>query len=238
MNLLAWNCNMAFRKKWPALNAFPADIMVISECERADKFSEKQRIPGCEDFVWIGKSEHKGLGVMSFHGYRLEICSFYSDEYEYVLPLWVEKGGHRFLLFAIWAMPHPQSNLRSYVGQIWAALTHYQQHMQGPILLAGDFNSHPMWDGSRKVGHHTDVAQFLGERGIHSLYHHHTGEAAGAESQPTLYLLKQMAKPYHLDYCFASQSLIGPETRLQVGAYADWITWSDHMPLWVENLAC
>ena len=45
-----------------------------------------------------------------------------------------------------------------------------------------------------------------------------------------------MKKPYHLDYCFASENLIRSNTKIAIGKYDDWIKLSDHMPVVIENL--
>ena len=37
MRIIAWNCNMAFRKKAQAILAMAPDILVLPECECSEK---------------------------------------------------------------------------------------------------------------------------------------------------------------------------------------------------------
>ena len=45
------------------------------------------------------------------------------------------------------------------------------------------------------------------------------------------FLYRNKNKPYHLDYCFASTDLIDKLENIEIGAYDDWRTHSDHTPL-------
>jgi len=121
----------------------------------------------------------------------------------------------------------------SYVGQIWRALQHYEILEKENNILIGDFNSNAIWDRERRHGNHSDVVRILKEKAISSIYHSSTKEEHGSEQSPTLYLLKQLGRPFHMDYCFASQRLINKSTKIAIGKYQDWIHLSDHMPVWV-----
>jgi len=87
------------------------------------------------------------------------------------------------------------------------------------------------------MGNHTDVVTLLNEQSIYSIYHYKNRIAHGAERDPTWFMTKKADKPYHLDYCFASTTLINESTSMDIGRYKDWIHLSDHMPLIVKNLA-
>ena len=71
---------------------------------------------------------------------------------------------------------------------------------------------------------------------MQSIYHQKFGIKHGEEKQPTLYLLKKKEKPYHIDYCFSSKSLFTKKTTFEIGKYEDWIEFSDHMPIIIDNL--
>jgi len=236
MKVITWNCNMAFRKKWPHLLTFDPDIMVIQECEVKSKYALGQQIPGLNDFIWIGDNENKGIGILSFKNIRLSLASEHVDKFRYIVPVDVT-GYISVRLWAIWAMPEKGSKRNSYVGQIWNAVNHYKSFLKSKqTILIGDFNSNAIWDQERYPENHSMLVKLLAERNIHSLYHEQTGEAHGLESIPTFFLVKKKEKPYHLDYCFASSDLIKPETTIEVGHFADWIKLSDHVPLIIGNL--
>ena len=40
-----------------------------------------------------------------------------------------------------------------------------------------------------------------------------------------------MFKPYHIDYCFASQDILNQVKKVEIGKYEDWTMYSDHSPL-------
>lgn len=223
---------MAFRKKYHLLTDRRADVWVISECENPAKF--KMEIEGAKDFLWIGENENKGLGVISFNDIALSMHPRYNPKFRYVLPLLMD-GPIPVLVFAIWAMPEKKAQ-DGYVGQVWRALNFYSDIIDKNTILTGDFNSNTIWDQSRKAGNHTDVVKFLRDRDIESLYHSQESEAHGEEEMPTLYLLKQLARPYHLDYCFISESLKEERTEIEIGHPDFWMKHSDHMPLFVRNL--
>jgi len=225
---------MAFRKKYQAVLTPDLDLAVIQECENEEKLKVALANTHYTDLIWYGKNPHKGLGVIAFNGGRLELMEDFDPQYEYVLPLRYQQGSKSIRVFAIWAMPHATFRARDYVGQVWGALQHYSNLLDQECIIIGDLNSNAIWDSKRKHGNHSDVVNLLVKNGITSLYHHKTMESHGSESQPTLYLLKQLTKPYHLDYCFCSESLMSRDTDITVGQFDDWIKLSDHMPLLVE----
>ena len=236
MKIITWNCNMAFRKKWHVVAELNPDILVLQECENESRFGQSQWFPRYNEFIWMGENENKGVGIMSFNRYHIELLPRHAAAFRYIVPVRVT-GESPFNLFAIWAMPDKSNRLKGYVGQIWGALQHYEPDLTEPSVLAGDWNSNAIWNHERKTGNHSQVVELLKTYGISSIYHELNREAHGEESQPTLYLLKQPNKPYHLDYCFASEKMITAHTSIEVGKFGQWIRWSDHMPVIVDGLA-
>ena len=235
MKIITWNCNMAFRKKWNSMLKFNPDIIVIQECENECKYQQIQKIPGYNEFIWIGDNLNKGIGIISFNNYHIEISQNYSEEYKYVVPVKVT-GESEFNLFAIWAMPHEKIRLKGYVGQIWDAVKFYELELNSKSILVGDWNSNVKWDHERPNGNHSSIVNLLDEFNIVSIYHTIKLEKQGEEREPTLYLLKNEKKPFHIDYCFASKTMISKKTTINVGKYDNWIQVSDHMPLIIDNL--
>ncbi len=236
MNITTWNCAMAFRKKYQHVLTEDLDLLVLQECEHKDKLPlDIFREDGMKDIIWYGKNPHKGVAIISFHDIQIELMEIHNPEFEYVLPVRLSKGGQAINLFAIWAMPH-KSRSKGYVGQVWRAIHHYDELLAQPTLLVGDFNSHPIWDRKYPKGCHSDVVAFLAQRDIHSTYHQCNVVTSGEEPDPTFFLTKKKDKPYHLDYCFASSSMITAETTVTIGNYDQWISHSDHMPVMITNL--
>ena len=67
-----------------------------------------------------------------------------------------------------------------------------------------------------------------------SLYHAQSSEAQGAESAATHFFWRQQARPFHIDYAFASRSLVEADASLTIGRPDRWLPLSDHMPLIVD----
>ncbi len=234
MNLISWNCNMAFRRKWQYLLPYQPDIMVIQECEHESKYKPKDIIPDYNQFLWMGDNINKGVGIISFNDYHIKVSASYTPKFKYVIPIEVT-GATNYHLFALWAMPD-KVKAKSYVGQVWGALNYYKALLDDDVVWIGDFNSNQIWDNQRKLGNHMHCVDLLSDFNIDSLYHRLTDEPHGSESTPTIYLLKQMAKPFHLDYCFASRSMISEHTQIEIGSPREWLPRSDHMPLFIEGL--
>lgn len=134
-----------------------------------------------------------------------------------------------FDLLGVWTH-YNDSPTFGYIGQLWKYLQTNRGFM-GNTILAGDFNSNSIWDRRRRWWNHSDVVRELREIQIDSIYHHFTGDEPGKEQQPTLFLLKNKARPYHIDYLFAPKAYTDRLLNVQVGKYEDWIALSDHMPV-------
>lgn len=227
---------MAFRKKFMHVLNPSIDIAVIQECEHIEKLKIGLAGTPHNEIIWYGNNIHKGIAIISFNDVHIALSEHFNQEFEYILPIDLIIKKQHLKLFAIWAMPHKLERRKRYVGQIWGAVNYYKEAFESNSILIGDFNSNAIWDKEHKHGNHSDVVSFLDKYNIRSLYHELKNEAPGQEKEPTIYLLKQKSKPYHLDYCFASNELITAKTTIEVGRIEDWLKYSDHMPLMVKGL--
>ena len=90
------------------------------------------------------------------------------------------------------------------------------------------------WDKPNRESNHSNVVAYLSKLGIESTYHHFHNQIQGKEKDPTFYLYKQLARPYHLDYCFVSKDLLQKLKNVHVGNHKDWTKLSDHSPVIVD----
>jgi len=198
---------MAFRKKYEKVFSYNPDIVIIQECENRDKLESSLDHVDYKQLLWFGDNPHKGIGVISFQDYQIELHAKYNSEFKYIIPLSISIENSIINVYAIWAMPHEIKKSKSYVGQIWDAIHYYEKELHETSILIGDFNSHVRWDKERSPGNHSGVVSFL--------------------------QYKHEDKPYHLDYCFASKSLLN-KMSIELGQYKEWISLSDHMPIIVR----
>ena len=225
---------MAYRKKAATILAQKPDIVVVPECECPDQLFFDRKIKKPTQIVWFGTNRHKGLGVFSYSDYRLRLLDCHNPELKTILPLEVSNGSFNFYLFAIWAN-HPADKPFQYVGQVWKALSHYNQILSSNnSLLAGDFNSNTIWDKPRRTFNHSHVVKHLQDLDIHSCYHKHFKQEQGKEKHPTQYMYRHRDKSYHLDYCFASKYFSDRLHSVKIGSYRSWIKYSDHVPVIVD----
>lgn len=225
---------MAFRKKAELLLAHKPDILVIQECEHPDKIKFGKDMPEPTDVLWVGDNTNKGLGVFSFSGFKFKRLRKYNPALKLILPVKVYNDEMEFLLYAVWAN-NPNDKDGQYVTQVWKALHFYNRYIKkNATILTGDFNSNTIWDKPRRAGNHSTVVKKLERKNIHSVYHKFFLQKQGKEAHPTFYLYKNIDKPYHLDYCFASGDFAERLLSVAVGEHADWAKYSDHMPVIVR----
>ena len=224
---------MAFRKKYKHILPFDPDLLIVSECEHPDKFSDKFY----DDVLWIGDNKNKGLGVFSFNDFEIAVHESYCENYKYVLPVTVTSD-KTMNLIAIWSQNNKEDPRRRYIGEIWQSLNFYKYMLKYPTIIAGDFNWNVIWDKENQKyplhGTLTDVINLLNQFEIFSMYHTFKNVKFGTEKEPTLYFRKNKKTPYHIDYIFAPTDIVNCAKSLSIGKYEDWISLSDHMPLIAE----
>lgn len=233
MKIITWNCNMAFRKKAKHILKYKPDILVVPECEHPNKlkFEIDDILP--KNVVWIGNNLNKGLGIFSYSDFKLEKLEIYNEDIKNIVPIKVTNGDFQFTLFAIWAN-NPSDIEGHYIIQVWKAIHFYEKLIQSKkTILIGDFNSNTIWDKKSRIGNHSDVVEVLANKKIKSTYHEFFKMSQGKEAHSTLFMYRHQLKPYHIDYCFASEDLIAKIEKVEVGDFEDWKHCSDHTPLMV-----
>ena len=228
MTIVTWNCNGALRKKYNELACFDADIIVIQECEDPQHSTDTAYKQWACNYLWLGDNKHKGLGIFCKKGIALVNNDWADNDTKYFISARINDS---FNLLAVWC--HAKSPEYQYIGQLWKYLQVNKNNLKQAIIL-GDFNSNSIWDRHGRNWNHSDVVRELEEIGITSLYHQHFDEKHGGELQPTFYLYRNIVRPYHLDYIFASRDLFPKIKSVKVGRAADWLHTSDHLPVIVS----
>ena len=233
MKIITWNCNGALRNKFEYLSNLEADICVVQECEDPAQTNHKEYKIWAENYLWIGDSKNKGVGVFAKPHIKIEKLNW-SDNFKdhrvkYFLPFTVNNS---FNLLAVWTHNN-NSPTFGYIGQLWKYLQVNKSKLNRCLIL-GDFNSNSIWDKWDRWWNHSDVVSELSEIGIESLYHLNKNEAQGKESNPTFFMQRKLEKPYHIDYVFGGDDFINNLKKIEIGQVNEWLKVSDHLPIICE----
>ncbi len=227
MKIVTWNCNGAFRNKLQEIEKLDADIYVIQECENPEHSTNEYK-QWAKNYFWIGDSKHKGLGIFAKGAIDIQRLDWEDDGLQLFLPVIVNNS---FNLVGVWTK-HANSHSFRYIGQLWKYLQlHKAKLTSRQTVLCGDLNSNKIWDVRHRISNHSDVVRELNEIDIVSIYHAVTGEEQGLETAPTLYLQKNLQKPYHIDYAFSSKDIINKNSTVTIGNHIEWLKFSDHVPV-------
>lgn len=226
MKVLTWNCNGAFRNKYQSLAHLDADIMVIQECEDPMQCSDSRYRNWASNYIWIGDSKHKGMGVFCKNGIHLANNDWDTNGTKLFISVRIN---NTFDLIAVWTKRNNSISFR-YIGQFWKYLQMNKDRMKDCIVM-GDFNSNKIWDNKLRVCNHSAVVRELHEIGIVSLYHEKYNSPQGEEPHPTFYMHRNLGKPYHIDYIFVSQKLFPNFSNVEIGSVTGWLGISDHLPV-------
>jgi exonuclease III len=233
MKIVTWNCNGALRNKFENLKEFDADVFIIQECENPSESIHKEYQKWAENYLWIGNTKNKGLGVFAKKQIDLKALDWsnlYKDhEVKYFLPCQIND---KIDLIAVWTHQNNSPNF-GYIGQLWKYLQIHKSKLKNTII-AGDFNSNVIWDQWDRWWNHSDVVRELEEINIKSFYHLSMKEEQGKESIPTFFLHRKPEKPYHIDYIFGSKQYYDNLKSIKIGSVEKWLKFSDHMPLFAE----
>jgi exonuclease III len=229
MRLIAWNCKGGFKKKHSLMSALHPDVVVVPESERITELNHELGASPVRSMLWFGSQPRKGLGVVSYGEYSMEVHPSFVDRHKWIVPVNV-KGPTSFLLFAVWTLPVGAQRL--YVPPLIEAFETYRHLMdQTEVIWAGDFNAAYLWDKPSRKYKFRDFVHLLGRCGLHSMYHKQAGCDSGGENDQTFFLQHNAKKGYHIDYVFASSGLHRDGCQVSVGTHQEWATMSDHMPV-------
>lgn len=238
MRLMAWNCAMAFHRKFAVVLDQRPDIAVIGECAAPDVLAAKADLSRLGDVVWVGENPYKGLAVFGRNGYRIRLDDLYDPTLRHLAPVHVE-GDSRFRLLAAWAQNFSDGITRkAQPGPFRVGLEHYRRFLiDGPAVVAGDLNNNSIWDRPGWRVNHADAVACLDDYGLVSVYHEMRQERHGEERTPTIYWRdRRLDGPrYHLDYVFAPRDWLAGSV-VRVGSYRKWVGsgLSDHVPVIVD----
>jgi exonuclease III len=236
MRLITWNCKEAFHRKHVFAAALQPDILIVPECEKLSGMTQTLNAPTVRSFEWFGSNPRKGLAVISYADYVLEVHPSYDPRHRWIVPLSVS-GPMAFVLFAVWTVPLGHQGGR-YVRPLFEAFESYKSLMDtSDVVWAGDFNSSFVFDTPSRRYKFRDFVTLLEEKGLQSVYHHQRRCEHGEEPDETFYLYHRADKGYHIDYVFARDTVHPHGVDVSIGSHSDWSKRSDHAPVVCDFVA-
>jgi hypothetical protein len=236
MRLITWNCKGAFHRKHSFAAALNPDVLIVPECERLSQLQQPLGSRPVRSLEWFGSNPRKGMAVLSFGEYELQIHPRYDPTHQWIVPLSVT-GPKPFILFAVWTLPLGGYSGR-YVRPLLEAFEVYKDLMaSSEAVWAGDFNSNFIFDRPSRRYKFCDFVALLHQRGVHSLYHRQHNCEHGQELDKTFYLYHHAHRGYHIDYVFAAASFHPQGFNIAIGSHVDWSKHSDHAPLICDVVA-
>jgi len=204
-------------------------VLVVPEAEQLSVANNVIGASPVRSILWVGDTATKGLALISFGDYELEIHQLYDARHRYVVPVEV-RGPVSVLLFAVWTLPGPDRGY--YIEPLLGSLETYATLLdRSGVVWAGDFNQNVQWDTGAGPYRFTNFIHQLAAHDIHSVYHQSRDCCHGSEPDHTFFLHHNPEKGYHIDFVFASASLLSGDPLLEVGDHATWLAKSDHMPI-------
>lgn len=232
IKLMTWNCQGAFRKKYPLVADIAPDLAVIQECEQPERIPWKFGRPPSAA-LWFGEKSTRGLGIFSWTDFTFHPLDKYDSSIRFCIPIQVTSP-YQFHLLAVWAMDHKQ-DLHSYSGQVYQAIGLYRSFIQAAdTVFLGDYNSSKHTTPQSRMGNHATITMNLNDLWLVSAYHQFYSEPQGQEKRWTYFRGRKIDRHYHLDYAFIPSRWLRRLANVQVGDPKVWLQHSDHCPVIVE----
>jgi exodeoxyribonuclease III len=232
LKLLTWNCQGAFRKKYPLIAEMQPDLAVIQECEHPERIPWKKGKPPTT-ILWFGEKPSKGLGIFSWTGLEMAPLETYDTTIRYCIPLRVT-APYQFNVIAVWAMDHRMS-AHSYSGQVYQAIAAYRDLiLSGDTVFLGDYNSSPVTTPKSRLGNHASVSMNLHDLWLVSAYHQYFFEKQGQEKRWTYFQHRRADRRWHIDFAYIPSRWTRRLAKVEVGEPQVWLEHSDHCPIMVD----
>ena len=175
-------------------------------------------------FAQFGEDGKRGLGVAAWRGWSV------SEADVEPLPKGIigavdVAGPTTFKLIAVWPYLSKQllTNPVMQALQLWADWV-----AEGPLVVAGDFNTGSAWTDCPAYKDHPPIVAQLGELGLRSAYHDFHGVKQGVD-EATTFVSSRWKSHHMIDHIFAPTDWT--ITGFEIGGEDPWLGRSDHMPL-------
>lgn len=223
LRIATWNCADGLERKAALFHRIAADLIVVSEVRRA---AFAALAPGFAAAHYTPSSSARGIATFCRHPGLMQHPFAAPDGAECFQRLTLGTVD----ILAAWVKPQG-----SYTAPAAKAIARFLRRPRAAHrIVLGDLNLNPGFDRVKATGRATALVAKLGRAGIRSLYHQHMAEDFGAETRATHFFLRNAARPFHIDFIFASGGL--RLNHFELGDPMHWIGTGlgDHVPLTAE----
>lgn len=224
VRLVSWNCCQKFASNFVHLTGLGFDVAVVAECSPIEMGLVQERAL-THAFVQPIAGGPKHLGAFALAPWSIAPLADVPPS-PWLLPVQVT-GPTAFVLLAFWG--GDQGLFGSYTSQLRQVATEVLPILEGPVVLAGDFNA-PIASSAR--AHAENVALLAGHGLVSAFTSTHD---AGPDDVPTYNRWMREDQTFHIDHVFVPEAWT-PGMQMQVGSFDDWAgsRRSDHVPLVVD----
>jgi exodeoxyribonuclease-3 len=210
------------------------DVLIVQECANFKHLPSDLFPKQTNDKIWFGHHKKKGIGVLSFNNYKINLLKPPGKNDKWIVPIKV-KGKKPFNLIAAWAMNQRKNDFFNGVNPAYATFIRMNKYLNDRTLIVGDLNDNVIWDNHYpNIGNFSAISKYFESKGIKSCYHVKTKETYGNETKNTIWWRKNIKTAYHIDYCFAGKEWIKKLKSFKIGTHKKWLKLSDHAPIIID----
>ncbi len=221
MRLVIWNCRQGGEHDEHLAELVP-DVAILPEWGRLP-----MRAPAsASSFLEFGETGELGLAVAGFGEWVVSPAAVPLIS-GCVIGAVEVAGPDPFRLVAVWSCLSSEPK----VNPLMEALDAWSDWLEdGPVIVAGDFNTGGSWDVRTGPMSHFSIVDRLEAMGLRSAYHAVRSTAQGVDEETTLW--HSGGGTYMVDHAFTPTSW--PILQVVVGSEDPWRRRSDHAPLVIE----
>ncbi len=226
--IVVWTVGPSIERKYPRIEALQANLVIAARAGSEVRLLKNGRTAHTS-MAWVGRFSQRGLGVMSFAPSHAKLdAARWDQRLEWIAPVQVS-GPVSHQVLAVWALnDRAQVKFKSkpMASQPMQAMTLYRRFLEGPTVIAGDFNNNPVFHRNDPNHDMLEQVAVLDAAGYVSAYHAFTGlEHGDPREAPTRFRQDpELGRvEHHTDYCFIPKSWLPSLRNVQLGSVDEWV---------------
>lgn len=240
--LAVWTVGPSIERRYPKIEALQADVVVTPRAGNEVRLLKAKR-SSHSSMAWVGRHTQRGLGVIAFDPSFAKLDGRRWDQrLEWVAPVTIN-GPIAHQILAVWALNEKAQvkfKTNPDASQPIQMVRLYQRFLKNPTVVAGDFNSNPLFHRNDPNWDMLELVALLEAQGLVSAYHAFNGLDHGdPREQPTRFRPDSIlgTAAHHVDYCFIPNEWIPALRNVQVGDPDVWfahVRAEEHVPVVVD----